>query len=83
MSLESCVDYEIIKEHLSEKQLEELSNIIEHYVWYINEYDNGTNDVIGEYMEEYGNYLIIDWYEGIITTEEFLDQIEMGYFNEE
>ena len=30
MSLENCVDYEIIKEHMSEKQLEELSNIIEH-----------------------------------------------------
>ena len=76
MSLESCVDYYILKENLSEKQLEMMNNIIEHYLWYLKEFDDGVCDIIGDYKNEYGNYLVIDWYEGLIGTQEFLEEVE-------
>ena len=76
MRLESCVDYNIIKEHISEEQLKIMSNIIEHYLWYLGEFDDGDCDIIGDYKNEYGNYIVINWYEGLITTKEFLEEVE-------
>lgn len=29
---------------------------------------------------KYGNGYVIDWYEGIMSTEEFIDEIKTGYF---
>ena len=72
MSLESCVDYNILKRYLSEEELQYMDGVINHYLDYLEKYDDGVCDIIGRYNGEYGNYEIIDWYEGIITTKEFL-----------
>ena len=75
MKLESCKDYSILKGKLNKSQLSYINNVINNYIEYLYEYDDGNinTDIIGEYCNKYGNELIIDWYEGLITTDEFLE----------
>lgn len=74
--LESCLDYEILKKELDSKILQKLEQILNNYEDYISKNDDGYKDIIGEYCSFYGNDYVIDWYEGLIDTKEFLEHIK-------
>ena len=38
---------------------------------------NLLNDIIGEYEGRYGNYNIIEWYEGLKSTKFFLEDFKL------
>lgn len=39
---------------------------------------DGEKDTISEYESKYGNYNIIDWYEGLKSTESFLEEFMLS-----
>ena len=41
-------------------------------------FDDGEKDTISEYESKYGNYNIIDWYEGLKSTESFLEEFMLS-----
>lgn len=82
--LKLCVDYNTLKENLNNKQLTYIGNILKHYEDYINQwykehlvgnYVNEDRDYT-EYTQQFGNNYIIEWYEGLMTTEELLKEIQ-------
>jgi len=78
-TLNKCKDYRILESNFDLKTLEQIDKILVHYDNYINENDDGIKDIIGEYIGIYGNGYIIDWYEGLMSTEEFLKELKEGY----
>ena len=38
---------------------------------------NQKRDIIGEYEGRYGNYNIIEWYEGLKSTKSFLEDFKL------
>lgn len=84
MIIEKCKDYETLKNNLSTKQLEELDKILEHYEDYkskcYNENLIKNEDYefdIEDYTRIYGNGYIVDWFEGLWGTQEFLEEIRL------
>lgn len=76
--LETCVDYKILKDNLTAQQLESIDKILKHFQAYQVKYDDGEIDIIGDYMRLYGNDYIIDWFEGLMSTQDFLEEIKLG-----
>lgn len=76
--LETCVDYKILKDNLTTQQLESIDKILKHFQAYQVKYDDGNIDIIGDYMRLYGNDYIIDWFEGLMSTEDFIEEIKRG-----
>ena len=76
--LETCVDYKILKDNLTAQQLESIDKILKHFQAYQVKYDDGNIDIIGDYMRLYGNDYIIDWFEGLMSTEDFIEEIKLG-----
>lgn len=74
MFLEQCIDYKILKKELNKTQLSKIDTVIKHFIDYETIYDEGNKDIIEEYTRQYGNAHIIDWYEGLMTTEELLEK---------
>lgn len=77
--LTCCVDFGILKEHFDENTLKKIDKILTHFVEYSIENDDGEKDIIGEYTSRFGYGYVIDWYEGMITTEEFIGILKEGY----
>ena len=91
--VESCAEYESLKESLNDEDLIKINNVIEeNYYNFMDEhrrkeieevakkYDidiNLLNDIIGEYEGRYGNYNIIEWYEGLKSTKFFLEDFKL------
>ena len=71
--IESCRDYNTIKENLTNEDIIRINNVIKDFSFYENKYDDGVKDIIGEYEGKYGNYNIIEWYEGLKSTKSFLE----------
>ena len=71
--LSNCVDYSILKENLSEEKLMQLEKGLESFQYYQNIYDDGDIDIIEEYEIKYGNDYLIEWYEGMMSTDEFIE----------
>lgn len=79
--LSNCVDYQILKDNLSKEQLDQLEKGLESYEYYQSMYyDDG--DIIGEYQNKYGNVNLIDWYEGLLDTDEFIKTLNCDFENE-
>ena len=57
--------------------LEKINNVIKDFTFYENSYDDGERDIIGEYEGRYGNYNIIEWYEGLKSTKSFLEDFKL------
>ena len=60
-----------------------INNVIKDFSFYENKYDDGVKDIIGEYEGKYGNYNIIEWYEGLKSTKSFLEDyvLERGEYS--
>lgn len=81
--IESCHDYNTIKENLTNEDIIRINNVIKDFSFYENKYDDGVKDIIGEYEGKYGNYNIIEWYEGLKSTKSFLEDyvLERGEYS--
>lgn len=75
--VESCAEYESLKESLNDEDLIKINNVIKDFTFYENSYDDGERDIIGEYEGRYGNYNIIEWYEGLKSTKFFLEDFKL------
>ena len=81
--LESCRDYEILKKELTTVQLTYINNTLVEYSNYINKNNDGKIDTIDYYTKKYGNANIIDWFEGLKDTREFIEDYLTNTFEEE
>lgn len=77
--LNNCKDYKILEKELDAETLNKIDKVLIHYEDYITKNDDGVKDIIGEYYGIYGNGYVIDWYEGLMSTEEFLQELKEGY----
>lgn len=77
-TLKDCKDFEILKEHFTEKEINIMQREINNYLSYLENNDDDISDVIENYTREYGNRYLIDWYEGLISTEEFINEVKGG-----
>ena len=77
--LDTCVDFSILKQQLKTHTLWEIDKIITDFVLYQNEYDNGEKDIIDEYISKFGNDFIINWYEGLMETNDFITEMKNRY----
>ena len=77
--LDSCIDFDMLKKEFDEKTLFDIDKVIAHFVLYQLDNDNGEKDIISEYTSKFGNEYIIDWFEGIINTNEFIKILKEGY----
>ena len=75
--VESCTEYESLKENLNDEDLIKINNVIKDFTFYENSYDDGERDILGEYEGRYGNYNIIEWYEGLKSTKSFLEDFKL------
>ena len=73
--LNECNDYFYLKRYLNQEQLKNIDDVLKDFEKYVEKNDDGKIDVVDRYKQEHGNDLIINWYEGLETTEEFLEQI--------
>lgn len=71
MELEQCIDYNILQQRLTKEQINEVSRVIKHYNQYLNEHDN-----IEEYKQLFGYGYVINWYEGLSSTEDFIKEVK-------
>ena len=79
--LSKCRDFSILKEKLSEDTLKQLEKGIASYEYYQSKfYDDG--DIIGEYQRKYGNVDLINWYEGLMETDELIKTLNCSFENE-
>lgn len=78
MILKNYVDYDILKNNLSQLQLDYIGMVIDDYVEYQTKYDDGIKDIIGEFINnyKYSVYDIISWYEGLDSTEDLIRTIK-------
>lgn len=65
--LKTCKDYSILENSLKYEFLEEIESKLQHYLNYILKNDN-----IDDYKKEHGNHYIVDWFEGMINTKDFI-----------
>ena len=82
MELKNCKDYHILKAELTNEQLDMIDKVIKHYIAYAEKYDDGKIDIIGNYTRLYGNDYVLNWYEGLMATEEFIAEVKNGNINE-
>ena len=76
--IKDCKDYLLLKNTLSDHDLIEINNVIKEFNNYVSKFDDGEKDIISEYEGKYGNYNIIDWYEGLKSTELFLEEFMLS-----
>lgn len=76
--IKDCKDYLLLKKTLSDDDLIEINNVIKKFNNYVSKFDDGEKDIISEYEGKYGNYNIIDWYEGLKSTESFLEEFMLS-----
>lgn len=76
--IKDCKDYLLLKNTLSDDDLIEINNVIKKFNNYVSKFDVGEKDIISEYEGKYGNYNIIDWYEGLKSTESFLEEFMLS-----
>lgn len=74
--LNKCKDYKILESKLDADTLNKIDKVLVHFENYVEKNDDGVKDIIGEYFGIYGNAYIIDWYEGLMSTEEFLEEMK-------
>ena len=84
MILKMCKDYEILKNNLSNKQLEEIDKILEHYESYKKQWYEEHFTELEKYCFDYTNYTdtldedssiyIVEWYEGEMEIQKFLEE---------
>ena len=75
--LSNCIDYPILKENLSEDKLKQLEKDLESFEYYKSIYDDGDIDIVSEYKSKYGNNDLINWYEGIMSTDSFIEIVNL------
>ena len=63
---------------IGHRNLQHLNNVIKKFNNYVSKFDDGEKDIISEYEGKYGNYNIIDWYEGLKSTESFLEEFMLS-----
>lgn len=73
--LSNCKDFQILQENLSEDILQEIENQLEHYENYQCLYDDEKEDIIEEYKKNYGANNVINWYEGVMPTDYFIESL--------
>ena len=79
--LTNCTDFTILEDNLSEEKLKQLEKGLESYDYYQSKYyDDG--DIIGEYQNKYGNIDLIDWYEGLMETDDLIKTLNCDIGNE-
>lgn len=71
--VKGCIDYKILTEYLNQKELEKIDEVLYSFCQYQSKYDDGEKDIIGEYISQYGNSNIIEWYEGLKSTNSFIE----------
>lgn len=77
-TLKDCKDFEILKEHFTEKEINIMQREINNYLSYLENNDDAISDVVENYTRENGNRYLIDWYEGLISTEDFINEVKGG-----
>lgn len=81
-TLKDCKDFDILKEHFTEKEINTMQREINNYLSYLENNDDGISDVVENYTRENGNRYLIDWYEGLISTEDFINEVKGGKQND-
>lgn len=76
--IKDCKDYLLLKNTLSDDDLIEINNVIKEFNNYVSKFDDEEKNTISEYEDKYGNYNIIDWYEGLKSTESFLEEFMLS-----
>ena len=74
--LNKCKDYKILESKLDADTLNKIDKVLVHFEDYVDKNDDGNIDIIGKYCGIYGNGYLIDWYEGLMTTDEFLEEMK-------
>ena len=80
--LKNTKDYEYLKSKLTKEDLINMEKVLEDFIYYQSLYDDGNIDIIGEYQSKYGNDYIIDWYEGLLDTDDFIKTLNCDIENE-
>ena len=75
--VKECIDYEVLKNNLSNKELLKLERVLNHFNNYQNKYDDGEIDIITNYIEKFGNSNIIEWYEGLKSIKSFIEDYRL------
>ena len=75
--INKCKDYEILKENLNEDTLKEIDEVLIQY----EDWKTKGDEDYTHFEDYYGNGNTIEWYEGLMETEEFIKEIR--YIKEE
>lgn len=72
--LDKCFEYEVLKNSLTNEQLVEIDKVLKQYREFSEKYNNEELDIDTgeEYINKYGNENVIDWFEGLKRTEDFI-----------
>ena len=77
--VEHTIDYKQLEKELDKDTIDKIDTVLNHYIKYTDENDDGDKDIIEEYFRKFGNGYVIDWYEGLMSTEDFINEIKNGY----
>ena len=64
--LSSCKDFSLLEKSFNKEMLQEFEKLIA-------EYENNISTVNSYSILDTENHIIINWYEGLITTEDLID----------
>lgn len=70
--LKKCKDFSKLYENFNEDDLKKMDNVIKCYELYIEKSLN-KKIIKKEYLDSYGNDDLINWYEGLMNTEDFIN----------
>ncbi len=73
MVLSNCIDFPVLQKNLPYEVLENMEKGLESFEYYQSMYDDGKIDIIEDYISKYGNENLINWYEGIMTTDSLIE----------
>lgn len=81
--LDKCYEYKLLENKLNKKVLNKIDKVLIHYENYLRkEYkkDINFNNDITLYYHKYWNGYVIDWYEGLMSTEELIEEINYSNY---
>ena len=67
--LYECRDFGILRNKFSNDILEKIDDVL-------NEYENGKINMKDEYTNVFLKECVIDWYESLISTKDFIEELE-------
>lgn len=79
--LNKCFENEILKNNLTQEQLLEIEKVLREYINFSSKYNNEGIDTGEAYINKYGNSNIVDWFEGLKSTKDFIKDFKLESTN--